>query len=167
VDSPIQVSAPGTSVLGAVGKDITFSTKYPFAKIDSTKSVSFKITNILFSSDTANPDGVTNTTNSVLIYSFAHGYTYVPSTWFLVSVNGFTSVAGTEGYFLVGGGDIPANGSAYLSVQVDSTNVYFYINKIWQSSLGFSAPSVFGLTLAIRSSIFVNDLLGMDVPSQA
>jgi hypothetical protein len=163
---PIAVSAPGTSLTGTVGKDVTFSTRYPFAKLDSTNNVSFQTITILFGVDTPSPDGTDTTTNSTLVYQFAHGYKYVPSTWFMVSVNAFTSALGTEGVYLVGGGDAPTLGSAYITAQVDATNVYFYINKLWVQSGGLPAPTVLGITLTIRSYIFVNDLSGMDIPSQ-
>ena len=45
---PISVSAPNTSLIGAATKDITFNTKYPFAKLDSTNTVSFQNINLIF-----------------------------------------------------------------------------------------------------------------------
>lgn len=148
-----------------MGTDVTFSTRYPFSKIDSTNSNSFQIINIVFLADTPNPDGVSNLTNSTLVYQFAHGYKYVSSSWFLVSINGFVSALGTEGVRLVTALS-PLFGTAYFVATVDSTNVNFYINKTWEQSTGFPAPSVLGITLSIRSYVFINDLSGNDVPSQ-
>jgi hypothetical protein len=163
---PIQVSAPGVNLKGAVGKDITFSTRYPFAKLDSTNDTSFQLINLLFLHEPPNPDGVSSFYQRTLVYSFAHGYTYTPSTWFLVSIDGFTSVIGSEGVYITGGGSSPSLTSSVFIAEVDDTNVNFYIDKYYIVFLGITPPSVLGLTLTIRSYAFVNDLLGNDVPNQ-
>ena len=167
VNGPISVASAGNTLEGTNIKNLTFSTRYPFAKIDSTSTASFQMINIFFSVDTPNPDGTIVKQNSTLVYQFAHGYKYIPSTWFLVSLDGFNTVLGSEGCYIVGGGGIPYLGSAFLSVQVDATNVYFYVYKQYDSSLPFSAaPTVLGLTTTIRCYVFINDLSGTDVPSQ-
>jgi hypothetical protein len=166
-NGPISVSAPNKNLLGAVSKDITFNTRYPFAKIDSTKPISFRVINLLFSTDPPNPDGTISTYQRDLIYTFAHGYSYVPSTWHLVSLNGFTTAVGSEGYFLTGGGDFGTFlGAAVLIITVDSTNVNIYVDKYYATG-NPGLPSIFGFTLAIRSYIFINDLSGTDVPTSA
>lgn len=164
-NGPIAVSAPGTSLTGAVGKDITFSTRSPFFKLDSTNKVSFQVLEFLFSSDTTNPDGVTTFTNSVPVYQFAHGYKYPPTTWAELSLDGFQTVSGTEGYFLVGGGDNNTSSAAFV-VTADSTNITCSVDKYYLASGMLGVPSVFGLAVSLRLYVAVNDLSGTDVPSQ-
>lgn len=167
-NGPISVSAPGTSLTTATGKDVIFNTRYPFAKLDSTNKISFQLLRILLAVDTPNPDGVIKTTNSTLIYSFTHGYNYLPAAWFMVSIDGFVTALGTEGVYLVGGGGLPFSGSAYLVAQVDTNKVNFYINKQYDTAVpGATIPNVAGVALTIRAYIFVNDLSGTDVPSQS
>ena len=163
-NGPISVSAPNKNLLGAVGKDITFNTSYPFAKIDSTNNVSFQIINILFLTEPPNPDGSVSTYQRNLIYQFAHGYTYVPSTWFMVSNDNFTTALGTEGVVLTGNSTVL--GAAILIVTVDSTNVNFYVDKYW-GGIGVYKPVILGTSIEIRSYVFVNDLTGTDVPTSA
>lgn len=164
---PISISAPGHDVLTANGPDLTLNSQYPFAKLDSTSDNSFQTINISFAHEPPNPNGASVFYQRTLVYSFAHGYTYVPSTWFLVSLDGFLTSRGSEGNYLVGGGDFPANSSAVFIAEVGSTNVNFYIDKYYTAGLGIVTPDILGYTLSIRSYIFVNDLLGTDIPSQA
>lgn len=161
-NGPIVVSAPGTSLTGANASNITFSTRNPFHKLDSTNSNSFQIITIFLSHETPNPT-IGNTLDTI-VYQFAHGYTYVPSTWFLVSLNNFTTVLGSEGVWIIGNATGTNPVLAKLNITVDATNVYFTVSKTWFT--GGVPPSVLGFFLSIRSYIFIEDLLGGSVPSQ-
>lgn len=165
---PISVSSPGTSLTTAQGQNITFNTRYPFAKLDSTKVPSFQIITIFFNTEPPNPAVGVGSSGSLetLIYSYPHGYTYIPSTWFLLSLDNFVSVKGSEGSWIVGAatGLSPAN--AQFNIKVDATNVNFYVNKFWSNDGITPAPSVIGFFVTIRAYVFVESLAGDSVPSQ-
>lgn len=161
-NGPISVSSPGVSLIGAASKDITFSTRFPFAKLDSTNTNSFQIVTIFLTKEPPNP--TIGNSNSTLIAFIPHGYTYTPSTWFLVSTDNFTTVKGSEGVWLVGDAAGINSATAQLNITVDDTNINFYIAK---SYLTTAPPSVIGLFLGIRCYVFVEDLLGNGIPSQA
>lgn len=167
-NGPIAVSAPGSTLVNASGVGVTFNTRYPFDKLDSTLNESFQIITVFMAVDTPTPDGSIVKYNRTLIYSFAHGYKYVPAPWFLVSLNNFSSTTiGTEGVVLTVNNPDPTVSSGILVINVDSTNVNIYIDKYYNSSvIGAVPPVTIGLFISIRSYIFVNDLAGNDVPSQ-
>lgn len=173
-NGPISVSAPGTSLQGALAKDVTFSTRYPFHKLDSTNPNSFQVISLFFNTEPPDPVMPTSTAtfSNTLVYKFAHGYTYVPSTWFLFSVDNFTTTRGPEGtiFFDGVGAQLPDSTNAIINVSVDNTYVYFYVLKQWGYVFGTpdpNPPHVIGITLSVRAYIFVNDLLGGDVPTHA
>lgn len=163
---PIKVSKPNTDLRTANGTDITLDTMKPFAKLDSTNPISFQLIDVLFLHEPPNPDGTISFYQRTLVHHFPHNYKYVPSDWFMASVDGLQTAIGTEGVYLVGGGDTPTFSSAVFIVETDAENVYFYIDKYWIASGGFDAPTVLGVTVTVRSYVFVNDLLGLDIPSQ-
>lgn len=164
-NGPISVSAPGVSLIGAQSKDITFSTRYPFAKLDSTNPVSFQVLTIFLNSEPPNPAAV-NTSQQTLIYSFPHGYKYVPSSWFLVSIDNFQTVSAQEGGFIQGATSGTGTSNTTLPIIVDATNVNIYVNKFWGSGSA-GPPSIIGYFISIRAYIFVETLLGDSVPSHA
>jgi hypothetical protein len=165
--SLITVTQTGVSVGNATKTQTTFTTQYPFQKLDSLNSVSFQEINLFFAVDTPNPDGLTSFYNRTLVYKFPHGYNYVPSSWFFVFENTSTPI-GQEGIIIKGGGDTPGLTSAVFIVNVDKTNVYFYIDKYYnQTLIDLGIPFIGGVSLLIRSYIFVEDLLGNSVPTQA
>lgn len=176
----ISVSRQGVSVPRGSGKDITFNTRYPFWKLDSLNPVSFQIITILLNVEPPNPDGAVVFYKRNLIYSFPHGYKYVPSTWFELSIPGFTPFygpgynattagpfpVGPEGVYIKGGGGLPFVSSAVFIATVDNTNVNFYIDKYFDTTMGIvPAPNIIGDFLHIRSYVAVNDLSGTDVPT--
>lgn len=162
-NGPISVSAPGVSLIGAQSKDVTFSTRYPFAKLDSTNPVSFQVLTIFLQHEPPNP-GAVNTSVQTLIYSFPHGYKYVPSSWFLVSLDNFQTVISQENGYIQGSGTSAGVNNITLPIVVDATNVNIYVNKFWGSGSA-SPPSIIGYFITIRAYIFVGDLSGTDVPS--
>lgn len=154
--------------MGASGGEITFNTRYPFAKLDSENAVSFRIITLFFNTEPPNPSGSgSDTFKRTLIYSFPHGYNYTPSTWFMLSLDNFTSAFGTEGAYIAGGGDIPTNSSAEIKIIADASKIYFYVDKYYTASSGVTAPTIQGQFVTIRSYAFVNDLSGSDVPTHA
>lgn len=170
-NGPISVSSGNISLPNATGTQVTFNTRYPFHKLDSTNNNSFQVITILLGVEPPNPTAPTTTAtySETLVYSFAHGYTYTPSTWFLISLDGFATTIGPEGNAFLVQGQIPGSTNAILNIRVDSTNVYFYVTKTWGYVFGTPdpvAPNVVGTTLSIRSYVFVEDLLGGNVNLQ-
>lgn len=165
---PISVSAPGTSLTTAEGQHITFNTRYPFAKLDSTNTNSFKIITVFFNTEPPNPSPPLGNTASrrTLVYRYAHGYTYQPSTWFLISNNNFTSALGPEGVWIVGNASGVSPAIAKFEVDVDATYVNFYVNKTWTNDGINGPPNVIGFFIAVRSYVFVEGLDGTSVPSR-
>jgi hypothetical protein len=164
----ISASAPGTSLTAATGPDVTFSTKYPFHKLDSTNDVSFQVITLFFAKDPPIPDGNTVFYRRTLIYSFPHDYTYIPSTWFYISTDNFKTAVGSEGVYLAGGGGLATLDSIVLVIQADNTNVNIYTDVYWDNTSGaLPAPTILGKFVAIRAYVFVNDCQGTDVPTHA
>lgn len=151
-DYGFKVSEKGVNAITATGTDIIMSTRYPFAKIDPTKSDSFRTTTVTFITDT--PDNV-----KTLIAQFAHGYSYKPQLWGLWNVVWGPSIAGSanveqNGYgVLVNSAGIP---NSSLSYEWDATNVYLYLNK------GANPPgtpsNAIGTVATLTTYIFVDDL---------
>lgn len=164
-DSLITISSGNVSVNEAIGSQILFSTQFPFDKLDTQNSVSFQLITIFFNDEPPNPDGSVSTYQRTLVYSFPHGYTYVPSTWFLATTNNFTTVIGPEGATLAQNSISPFFSAAQFVATVDDTNVNFYIDKYFISG-PFPVPTIIGTFLSIRSYVFVDDLSGTDVPPQ-
>ncbi len=172
-NGPISVSAPGQSLVGALGQDITFSTRFPFHKLDSTNPVSFQVISILLNHEPPNPPIPPATpphftTSRTLIYSFRHGYNYIPSSWFLISDDNFATSNGFEGALLISTGNLFGFTVAVLNVEVDDTNVNIYVDKNWYNyGTPDNPPNIIGTTISIRAYIFVEDLSGNMVPAHA
>lgn len=152
----IATSRDGVNVQGASLNNTTFTTKYPLAKLDRTNTVSFQNINLTFLNDTAAPPLAGS--NSVLVYSFAHGYKYIPSHWMMGSLTG-----GTNNYPYIEDEEALlssiTNGSqAILVIKTDSQNVYLFVNKT--NLFGDGNPSISGVALSLRLYVFVEDLLG-------
>jgi hypothetical protein len=166
---PISVSAPGTSLTTAQGYKITFNTRYPFAKLDSTNINSFQVITVFFNTEPPNPPVSPGSSGTLetFIYKYAHGYSYKPSTWFLISLDNFVSVLGSEGSWIYGAatGFSPAN--AQFNIRVDDTYVYFYVNKSWSNDGITGPPNIIGYSVSIRAYVFAEGLTGDSVPSHA
>lgn len=169
-DGPITVSAPGTDASGADSIDVILNTRFPFHKLDSTNDVSFQVINITFVTEPTNPVAPTSedTFSETLVYSYPHGYTYTPSTWFLLSLDDFDTTLGPEGSMIVAIGAIPGSTNAKFNVRVDDTNIYFYINKTWGYVFGVpdpDPPNIINMRVSVRAYVFVEDLSGTMVPA--
>lgn len=176
-NGPIAVSAPGKSLSGAVGADITFNTRYPFAKLDSTNKVSFQSINIEFLNDPPNPNGTTVFELDTVIYPFPHGYKYIPTIWCIFqrtagegdqgdfSVTKYGPYGYENGVIAVSSAVDSAN-SALLTLRADETNIYIGVNKKYVAAHG-PVVNLSGYNLLVRVYAFVNDLSGTDVPNQA
>lgn len=136
------------------------NTTYPFHKIDMANPVGFTTTNIFFSAEPPDPEEPTtvSTTNETLIYQFAHGYDYLPSTWIQRVTSGLAYP------YITLGGALPFSTYARFSSKVDDTYIYYYIQKQWGRVYGtnddISGAHVQGKSISIRCNVFVEDLSG-------
>ncbi len=172
MSGPISISQNGKSISTATQQELLFNTAIPFAKIDSTKKASFKVVTILFGKEPPNPATPTSTAtfSNTLIYQYEHGYKYTPSTWFLISLDGFLSTEGAEGSMILISGQLPASTNAKLNITVDDTYVKIYVYKEWGYVFGQPdpvPPNVIGLSVSIRAYIFAEDLTGTSLPDGA
>jgi len=178
-NGPISVSAPGTDLRTATGKDVILNTRYPFAKLDSTNLVSFQSIEISFANDPPNPDGSTSDNLTTLIYKFPHGYKYTPTVWCMfqrtvgagdqgdLTVTKFGPYQYESGVIAVSSASDLAN-YATLELAADDTNIYLGVMKVNVGAFGPDPPvNIAGYTLLVRVYVFVEDLLGTDVPNQA
>jgi hypothetical protein len=161
----VSVSQNGVGVKDAFGVEQLFSVKNPFAKLDKTKPSSFRNIRLLFNHEPPNPDGlIAFGPLTTLVYQFAHGYDYVPSTWFLMQNLAQTGVGLQPAYQQEGGTVIETDAgfftAAILRVNADKDNVYFYVDKYYQQGDGQPLPNILGFTLLIRVYVFAGDLTG-------
>ncbi len=78
-DFGIAISSPNVNVGSASNSQLLLTSKYPFVKLDTQKPISFQTIFLFFNNDPPEPVGA-GTVNTT-VYSFAHGYTYVPRVW--------------------------------------------------------------------------------------
>lgn len=168
MNNNIIVTQNGSDVRTATTSQILLSDKYPFHKLDKTNPVSFQNISILFNTDPPNPPGAggspSDYTLTTTVYTFPHGYNYIPATWVLF-VNAYNYIAQPDLYNSGQGiilllTDSGANG-AFLSVTSDDTNIYVNVIKNYDTSeLVSGPPIILGITLVIRIYVFVEDLSG-------
>lgn len=159
--SIINIGPPNVDILKAKNSQLTFSTKYPFTKIDALNPQSFQSISFVFNNEPPGPDNVLNTPVTTLLYQFKHGYKYIPSLWFQwqnsapQNLNPLPANGSTETTYYPFGDDTSYsdplacyyasvtynyNGAyyimsyAYLTVVADNTNAYIYITKIFDNS---------------------------------
>lgn len=160
------VSSNNVGVKGASITQTIFSSQYPFSKLDKTNNVSFQNIALLFAHEPPNPAGTVGNTGPIktLVYPFAHGYNYVPSTWVMVQNPTNTGVGQQPPYFQESWPIIRTDANNYtaaeLHLQVDATNVNFYVWKYYDNTNTPSLPNILGFSLNIRVYVFVGDLTG-------
>lgn len=163
-NSLLTVSANGVDVNTATGPDVIFSSQHPFAKLDKTNTVSFQNIALFFQNEPPNPSGIGIDTGprTTLVYQFPHGYTYVPSTWFLMQNPSNTGVGLQPSYQQEGGIIIQTDPFNYaiIRMQVDATNIYFYVDKYYSTFASEPFPNIIGFSLNIRVYVFAGDLTG-------
>lgn len=168
LNSLMTISQNNIDIKAATGPQAIFSTQFPFTKLDKTKTASFQTINLLFNREPPNPDGTINKGPlTTLVYQFAHGYNYIPSTWFLMQNPSQTGLGLQPLYQQEGGIILETNESffaaALFRMQVDATNVYFYVDKYYDGTGGGSSgplPNIKGFSLVIRVYVFAGDLTG-------
>ena len=178
----VKVTLPGINAsTTARPQGLSLNASYPLHKLDVTKSVSFQNFLISFSSTPsfASPPSATSSNNfkTTSLYSFAHGYTYIPATWVMAEVDTTNNTGVNVAFFcpkyqfgnpislgyLTGATD---TGGAYanniwLTVTADKTNVY--LKLVTGVSRGDSGTigqymSTVGFTVKLRLYVFAEDL---------
>lgn len=153
-DFGIKVATNGNDAKIAAGKQIVMSSKNPLAKIDRTNDKG--VQNIRIQFNTNPPKG------PVLVYSYAHGYKYTPTIWNLIQAVGVAAPYKADPYLMDTGSILFNSPASYADffVEVDATNVYYYVNRYYDTLI--SNPSfnvtLAGIALRIRTYIFVEDV---------
>lgn len=160
---PITVVADGYNVKNATGQNILLNTRYPFSLIDSTKKTSYQVVELYLAQDPPNAStpafGPPNSLTTK-VYSFAHGYDYVPMAYFLISLDNFITVEGSTYCYI--DSDVSIYPQAYFFISVSKTDVNFYITKSVDTAGG--NVNLSGKTIYVRTYISASDLLGGEVP---
>lgn len=150
----IRVSEPGVNALSSTApEDFLMDTQNPFMKIDSTNSNAFKTITLTFNNDPPNPGA--GGTLKTKVYSFAHGYDYIPRFWALMfnqtppTVSAYAEYSYAD-WALVGQNTI--GDMAWLSCDADATNINFYITKYYT----MTAVNLIGCVLLLRCYEFVD-----------
>lgn len=139
--------------------DLLMNAKYPFAKIDQTKSDTFRTTTVFFSKS------VSNMGDDTLIYRFKHGYDYEPQVWGLwdVTWGPLTPAysAQTTGY------DRVSSSTGIPSVTIWFTKDSKYIN-LYASIFDYypSSVDITGTTAILTTYVFADDLSDQDYTIQ-
>lgn len=151
----IKVSKKGVDANEAKPSELLLSS-LPLPLLDTQNPVSFVNTDIFFASDPPNPDGMTTFLTTTEIYSFKHGYDYIPQTWFLFQNSNPIYPYGDESVGIVKIVNFAT--FATFSVQIDATEIRFYINKGFLDGIGDPVADISGFTLRVRSYVFAGEL---------
>jgi hypothetical protein len=165
LNSLLTISSNNVDVRSATGSQVTFSTQYPFAKLDKTNPVSFQNISILFNHEPPNPNGTSQFGPVITnVYTFAHGYTYVPSTWMMTQNPTNSGVGLQPAYFqesfIIIATDEGNYTAAELHLRVDNKNVYLDVWKYYNTADAPALPNIQGFSLNIRVYVFAGDLTG-------
>lgn len=166
LNSLLTISSNNVDVRSASGPQVTFSTQYPFSKLDKTNTVSFQNINILFNHEPPNPPGTGGNVGPLItnVYTFPHGYTYVPSTWMMCQNPTNTGVGLQPAYFqesfIILATDEGFYTAAELHIRVDNKNVYLDVWKFYNTADAPALPNIQGFSLNIRVYVFAGDLTG-------
>jgi hypothetical protein len=154
-DYGIKISKAGVDVRTAKNSDLILNLKYPFTKLDSTRSVSFQNITILFTNDPPNGDGLTANPITTTVYRFSHGYSYVPRTWLLFQQSNSTGFSyGSEGTTILQ--TYPLS-TAQLTMQVDDTYVYINVMKIYGDNT-VAPANIQGYNVKLRVYVFAENV---------
>jgi hypothetical protein len=157
-DYGIKIATPGVDAQTATAANLLMNMTYPIAKLDITKAASFQNITIAFNNDPPEP-GV-GLTNSTLIYSFPHGYSYVPQVWSMITeIVPPTSQTPYQTYnqdrMLLSVKTFEGVDSASIAVRTDATNVNIYVDKYRLSGV---AGSLVPCVVKLRVYVFAQDI---------
>lgn len=153
----IKISLPGKSINDSSTSSVN-NLNNPQLKLDTQNPTSFQNILLLIVDDPPEPSGG-NTDAYTTVYSFAHGYSYIPSVETLFYVK--SPSPGTnfyQTYFQDMGIVATQNSGSYVTLyaSADAQNVYFIIDKT--DDFGGSPNLLTGLTLQISCHVFLDDI---------
>lgn len=156
-DFGILISQPGNDALSGAESKITMNTDHPFIKIDTQNNKGFQTITMLITTDPPEPVGTG--TRYTTIYSFDHGYKYIPSIESLVFVSSPPLATSFTQTYFQDSGILATHGvldQAKLYIVPTATTVYFIIAKT--NFGGGSANLLTGTNLQITTHVFVEDI---------
>jgi hypothetical protein len=161
-DFGILISQPGTSVTDAnpSSAKMVMNTAHPFIKIDTQNTNGFLTLTLSIVNDPPEPAGVA-TDSYTALYSFMHGYKYIPSPEVLFNVTNFApGLSGGMAYFLESGflGGHTVFDGAYLYAVADATKVYIVCHKYKDAGAGGLSNTLTGTNVTITTHVFVDDI---------
>ncbi len=158
-DIGLKVSIEDTDALTATGTDVLLN-NYPQAKLDTKNPKSFQNITMTFLNNPPEPPGLSGIVDT-LVYSFPHGYTYIPECWFLVQVVTPPAVAAYYQEYFQDSGLLSSRtpfDQARFYVLVDATTVYMYVEKYVETAFGGLPNDITGSQIRIRPYVFVDDI---------
>lgn len=155
-DFGVKASIPEKSVTNAPAADIAFTSKYPFHKLDSSKEYSFQNINVYFKSE---PPVAARTQ----IYSFDHGYNYIPATWMMFSVplNASLNSQASPAYGYANSAMRfgAAGAVGIITMEVDNKQVRLYSTSQDTTAGGiFPQLTIRDYTVVIRLYVFADEI---------
>jgi hypothetical protein len=161
-DYGIRVSEQSESANNASDAKLFMTTKYPFAKLDTQKTESFQTINLTFLNDPPEPAGTPGNENlDTLVYSFTHGYSYVPMIWTLGYVLVAPAASSYTDRYFQDSALLASNGGfdgATFYTTFDASKVYFYVRKYKDNAFGGLANNLLATQLQLRTFVFVEEL---------
>lgn len=156
-DFGAKASLPNSSITSTKASNLVLNSKYPYFKIDTQNTKALQYINLLFSNDPPEPTGgnfVTYTT----VYSFVHGYSYIPAVEVEFFISAPTS-ATYQLYFLDSGivSKTSVSTVATLYSLTDATNVYFIVQKTGNTVPG-EVNNLSGLSIQATVHVSVEDV---------
>lgn len=130
-DFGIIISQPGIAVSNATNSQISLNSRLPFIKLDTQNPKAFQTILLLITTDPPAPVSPA-TENWTTVYSFAHGYKYIPSleTLFYIPTTPADSTF-TQTYFQDSGRLSSKSSQNYAEIYAvaNATNVYFIVHR--------------------------------------
>jgi len=158
-DYGIKISAPGYDARTAANLQLLLNMKYPIAKLDTTNGVSFRDITLTFVNDP--PEPALDTSNSLTVYSFAHGYNYVPQMWSMITM--ITPPASrtilepyNQDYMTLA--QTTFADIAMLYIRADATNINYIVDKSRSSLPGNGPNPLAPCVIKVRTYVFVQDI---------
>ena len=158
-DYGIKVSLDGVDARTATDAQLLLNMKYPIAKLDTTNVASFRNVTLTFVNDP--PEPALDTSNSTTVYSFAHGYTYVPQMWSMITMlvppasRTILEPYNQDTMLLA---STTLADLARLYVRADATNISYIVDKSRSSLPGNGPNPLAPCVLKIRTYVFVQDI---------
>lgn len=159
-DYGIRTSLPGKSVFDTGGTNLNFATDRAFIKIDTQNNKGFQTITLIVTNDPPEPSGG-NIFAYTVLYSFNHGYKYVPSLESLFYITTPPpSTSFYQKYFQDFGicGAYTAFDEAALWAVADATKVYIVCGKYKDTFGGASSNLLTGMNVQITTHVFVEDI---------